>query len=620
MISEKMSRAEKKNNFTSLSVWIQEAIFFLACFFYLLLRIHPVLILETHPPVFLKGIDFLYDFLKIPGGLVNWLSALLMQFWFSDFLSALFLTICFWTVAFLTRKWIETLIENRPVHTFHLIPAGLLLVIYSNYDFDLSATLAIIINLLFLVLFIRWSPKRPVIHIGMGLVITVFLYWITGGAFLMFAVLCGLENLFLRRKIVSGLLLLLFSAILPFVASISVFLITLKQAYLHNLTFEIPIESWIIAYSLPVFFLLTLIIVSIAKLPGIRKPFQKFVRLAFIWKWAAGTLLLLSGTFLLAKESTNDLKKVVLQVNRAVRQEHWTDVLELTKYCSNETPLVLSQSNLALYQTGKLLDSMFAYPQSKGTLGLLMNLTWCAAWPEETSNITWKLGLVNESLHWAHEALEHKGSTPDILKRLGMAYAVKGENNAASHFFLNLKKVPFEDNTAENLLRLNENPAEFAQDSTCKYIQSCMLIEDLVSGDKMSSLELEQLVKRNPKNKMAFEYLIAYHLLNANLIGVWNHIEDFKALNYTKIPHHVQEALLVMASMTPTFDVNKLKEWIDPITFEHFVAYRKILVKHNGDRGGANQELQAWFGDTYWYYLMFVKTPPRQPEKQNEYQ
>ncbi|MGD0037087.1 MAG: DUF6057 family protein [Bacteroidota bacterium] len=614
-----MSRADK-NRFTYISVWVQESLVFLACFFYLLLQDRPILILEAHPPVFLKGMDFLYDFLKIPGGLVNWLSALLMQFWFSDLLSALFLDICFWIVGFLTRKWIETLTEHRPVHTFHLIPVGLLLVLYCNYDFDLSATLAININLFLLVLFIRWAPKQSVIRIGLGLVITVLLYWITGGAFLMFAVLYGLEDLFFRRRIVSGLILLLVSALLPFVASTSFFLITLKHSFLHNLTFENPIESEIIAYSIPAYFLLILIITSNLELFRIPKSVQRFVRLDYVWKWIIETLLLLSATILLANESTSGIKKHVFQVNRAVREERWTDVLELTKYCSNETPLILSQSNLALYQTGKLLDSMFAYPQSKGTLGLLMNQTWCAAWPEEASNTAWKLGLVNESLHWAHEALEHKGPTPDVLKRLGMVYMIKGENNAAGHFFLNLKNVPFQNDTAENLLRLNENPTEFAQDNLCKYVRSCMLIEDVISSNRISSLELEQLLKRNPKNKIAFEYLIAYYLLNANINGIWNHLPDFRALNYEKIPRHVQEALIVSAAMTPNFDLNKLKEWIDPITFEHFVAFRKILIKHKENRSSARQELQAWFGDTYWYYMMFVKSTPWLPEVQNEYQ
>jgi hypothetical protein len=615
-----MFRSDEKRRFTYIGTWVQECLVFLACFFYLLLRIHPVLILEVHPPVFFKGVDFLGDFLKIPGGLVNWLSALLMQFWFSDFLSALFLAVCFWLVGFLTRKWIETLTENRPIHTFHLIPVCLLLVLYSNYDFDLSATLAIIINLFFLVLFIRWSPKKPGSRIGLVLVTTVLLYWITGGAFLIFAVLCGLEDLLFRRKIVSGLLLLLISALLPFVASISVFLITLKQAYLHNLTFENPIESWIIAYSLPAFFLLTLIIASIAKLPGIRKPFQKLARFPYVWKWAAGTLLLVSGTILLAKESTSDIKKLVLQVNHAVSEEHWTDVLELTQHSTNETPLLLCQTNLALFQTDKLLDSMFAYPQSKGIAGLLMNQTWCLAWPEEASNVSWKLGLVNESQHWAHEALEHRGPTPDLLKRLGIVYMMKSDYKAANRFFLNLKKVPFNEKTAENLIRLNENPSELALTSEYKYIYSCMPVEDLISVGGPSLLEMELLLKQNPKNKMALEYLIACYLLNGNVKEIWKHISEIGATTFFKIPRHVQEALMVNAALTPKFDLNQLKKIVHPLYYNRFVEYEQIFRKHKGNKYSAQQDLKIRFGDTYWYYLMYVKPGSMQSESQHEYQ
>jgi len=615
-----MSRSGEKRRFIYISVWIQECFVLLACFFYLLLRVHPVLILEVHPPVFLNGTDFLGDFLKIPGGLVNWLSALVMQFWFSNFFSALFLAICFWIVGFLTRKWIETLTENRPIHTFHLIPVGLLLVLYSNYDFDMSATLAIIINLFFLVLFIRWSPKQPLIRIGLSLVITVLLYWITGGVFLMFAVLCGLEDLLFRRKIVSSLLILLISGLLPFLASMSVFLVTLKQTYLHNLTFENPIESWIIAYSLPAFFLLPLVIVSISKVPGIRKSFQKFVRLAYVWKWAIGTFLLVSGTILLVRGSTSEIKKLVLQVNRDVREEHWMDVLELTQHNSNETPLLSCQTNLALFQTDRLLDSMFAYPQSKGTAGLLMNQTWCLAWPEEASNLNWRLGLVNESQHYAHEAFERWGSTPDLLKRLGMVYMMKGDHKAANRFFLNLKKVPFQKKTAENFIRLNENPSELALTSEYKYIYSYMLVEDLVSLGGPSLPELELLLKQNPKNKMALEYLIAYYLLNGNVKEIWNHILDIGTMTAFKIPRHVQEALIINAVLTPKFDPNQLKKIIHPLNYNRFVEYQQIFRKYRGNKYNAQQDLKIRFGDTYWYYLMFVKPASRQSESQNEYQ
>jgi len=119
---------------------------------------------------------------------------------------------------------------------------------------------------------------------------------------------------------------------------------------------------------------------------------------------------------------------------------------------------------------------------------------------------------------------------------------------------------------------------------------------------------------------MAFEYLIAYHLLNANGIGILKHVPDFKALNYAKLPRHVQEACIVIATMIPKFDMNKLHQWVDPIIFNRFIEYRKIFVSHKENKNMARGELLARFGDTYWYYLMYVKSAPRQSEGPNEFQ
>ena len=45
--------------------------------------------IEAQPPVFLMTAEFLKECLALPGGLTDWLSALLMQFWFSDLIISL---------------------------------------------------------------------------------------------------------------------------------------------------------------------------------------------------------------------------------------------------------------------------------------------------------------------------------------------------------------------------------------------------------------------------------------------------------------------------------------------------------------------------------------------------
>jgi len=358
-----MALFNTKRRIDKIFVWIQECLILAGSFFYLLLYVHPRLILEALPPVFLFDANFFNGFLQIPGGMTDWLSSLIMQFWISDFVSAVSLTLCFWIVTFLTRKWIETQIEDRPIHTIHLLPAGLLLVLHSQYYFPFSITVALIINLAILNLFIRWAPKQQALRAASGVVVSVLLFWGTGGAFLVFMILCGVSDLFYRKQVAHGLLLLLLSPVLPYAASVSFFLVPLKEAYLHNLVFEIVTNYWINAYILPALLLMILIIISLAKIPAIRKPFGKVSKPALIWRCVAGTILLAGGTLLWGQKSYNRNAQFILQLDRDVKENQWMGVLELATQWPSVKPLFSFQTNIACYQTGILLDRMFAFPQ-----------------------------------------------------------------------------------------------------------------------------------------------------------------------------------------------------------------------------------------------------------------
>jgi hypothetical protein len=623
---EKKTNANESRISAKIPIWIQECMVFTACFLYFLFRVHPKLILEIQSPAFLMDINFFKEFLQIPGGLIDWLSAFFMQFWTSDLFIAIFLTLCCWFIAFLTRKWLEILTENRLIHTFHLIPAVLLVFLHSQYDFNLSITLAFIINLSLLNILVRWTPKRPIILTVAGIIALVLLFWITGGAFLICGVLFGFNELIVKKRYKTGLFILVFLSLLPYVASSSVFLVTLKRAYLHNLISENPDKFLSIGYIILIFYLLVPFIVSLAKIDIVQKSSKKisqFIRLKKLnirWRCALGTLLIICGTILLTEKTYDKNLRLDLEISQFTREGRWDDVLYTARQCTVANPLLFHQINLALFQSGFLLDKIFSFPQLFGPFGLIMDFNWRSYSPVKTSDVYWKLGLINESLHWAHEALELKGPTPEILKRLGMAYMIKGDHAAAKRFFLNLKNVPFYEKNADDLIRLNDTPSKLAQDSDAKYIRSYMLSEDFIHLNTFSSNELELLLKRNPNNKMAFEYLIAYYLLTGNLNGIVNYFPAFGFFKYSQIPRYVQEALLIIASLDSNFDQNQLNSLVQPITRHLFLNYQQILKKYNGNISGAKPELQTQFADTYWYYLMYVRPEARQSEKQNEFQ
>jgi len=621
-----MIRSGEKRGIVHMAVWIQECLVFTACFLYFLFRVHPKLILELQSPAFLMDINFFKEFLQIPGGMIDWLSELFMQFWISDFFIAVFLTLCCWCVAFLTRKWSEILTENRLFHTFHLIPAVLLAFLHSQYDFNLSITLAFIINLSFLNLIIRWTSKQAVIQIAVGIIVLGLLFWITGGAFLIYGVLFGFNELIVKKRHINGLVILVFSSLLPYAASLSVFLVTLKQAYLHNLISENSIKFRLIGYIVPLFYILVYIVVSLTKISVVQKSSKKILKLIRFgklnvrWRCALGTLLIICVAVLLTEKTYDKNLRLELEINQFTREGRWDDVIYAARQCTAVNPLLFHQINLALFQSGSLLDKLFSFPQFFGTSGLLMDFNWRSNSPVKTSDLYWKLGLINGSLHWAHEALELKGPTPEILKRLGMAYMIKGDHMAAKRFFLNLKNVPFYGKIADDLIRLNDTPSELAQDNDAKYIRSYMLTKDYIHLNLVSSAELELLLERNPNNKMAFEYLIAYYLLTGNLNGIVNYFQAFGFFKYPQIPRYVQEALLIIASLDSNFDQKQLNSLVRPLTRQRFLNYQQILNKYKGNISGAKPELQVQFADTYWYYLMYMRPEARQSEKHNEFQ
>jgi hypothetical protein len=616
-----------KSNFFSAGVWLQDGIFCLASFFYLLFRIHPVLGIEAQSPVFLLTYDFFKEFLGTPGGFTDWLGALFLQFWFTDLLSALYLTIFLWLVAFLTRKWVESVSGRHPVHTFHLIPACLFLVLHCQYDFRLSITLAMIINLFFLILFVRWTSAQYWLRFFLALAACIFLFWITGGAFLIFAVLYGLFEVLFRKKIVSGILLLLVAALLPWLASQSVLLVTIKEAYRHNLVFEHPVFLRTAAYGIYIYLLLALIVALPAALACMERLFQKisgyfrFIKPAYIWKWVAGTVLVLAAAgLLLSQKSENDTVRLILQVNRAVKESRWSDVLSLTRTHPYVDAILSCQINLAMFQTNQLLDKMFVYPQKEGTVCLLPDRSKSLNFPEEISNLCWKLGLINASLHWAHESMVYKGTTADILKRLGVVYMVRGDNQAARLFLNRLKKIPFNAKTADGLLRLNENHTELVQSSFYHHIYLIMPKKDMISLGRLSADDLEFLLQQNPKNRMAFEYLIAYYLLDANAQGILKHIADFATFAYSRLPVHVQEALIINLNRMSKPAQEQVRRWIHPRIYSRYMKFQQILNSKQGSEEQTRYELWTQFGDTYWYYLVYVKPAPTKMESGYEFQ
>lgn len=213
--------------------------------------------------------------------------------------------------------------------------------------------------------------------------------------------------------------------------------------------------------------------------------------------------------------------KYSLLVASSAEREQWQDVLTYAGRLPPSDVWNVSQVNRALYHRGELLERMFAYPQVADPLAALTlqlaNLTATAQRvPSECGDILFDLGRINESEHMAYEALESFGERPRTLERLVYLHVIKGEPDAARRFLAALQRGLWRRGWANDCLRqLDADPTLAGVPAVAS--RRAMMVERDYTGKFDTETMLGQLLDRNPRNRMAFEYLMAYYLLSRRL-------------------------------------------------------------------------------------------------------
>lgn len=586
------------------AIGIQDILISLVLFFIILFRLYPPLLYELQRPIFFTDWNFLKEHLLLPGGSADYISALFTQAFEYPVFGALLIAGMIALVSIFTRKIIHILWKAQ-IHTVHWIPGIFLLFLYANYRAPLSLAIGTAIVLICIWIFFRWAPKSTGLRICLYTLFTGLLYWFCGGPFLLFPIFCAIWEWIKSKSLVTVAIYLLVSAIWCVIGPTFLFLVLFPKDIINNLTIEgsytPAFARWGFLLFFPLIGFLSFLILKFRKTLEI-----KFKRVK-IQTWTAGTVLILSaffvgGWFLLDSSSHKHL-----MLFRAGRKNNWKVVLQLGKDPSIMNLHTCVQVNRALCYTGQLLDSTFAYPQWNSPIGLIPDSKRCFENPESASNLFFELGLISESLHWSNELMEALGQIPEILDRIGMIYLLKGEIKPAKMFWKRLKHTLQGRKKANYLLNMVKEKNFLEENKTLLGFSSFIPDFDFVSLGNVTDRELLILLKQNPGNRMAFEYWVAYQLFNGNLKSIWNNIDKFRAFGYSRIPRHVQEAVILYAYLSKWTQLDSLQPYVDYSLVQDFSKFQKVLAQYQTNKSSTHKALKQEFGDTYWYYLTFVR-------------
>ncbi len=612
------------------------ALFFGLFYLYVWLVINPRLLYESHPrfPVFFTGAAFLRATVTRYGGLVEYISGFLAQSYYFPWLGALVITLIT-GLACLALDMLVRAMGGSGARFGALALAAIVIVAHNHHLNQITILVGLLVALACAALYARVPLKRDLPRVALFLVLSLLLYFAAGGAYLLFAALAGIYELLTRQRRLAALVALLSMEAIPHVLGTYVLEVSLTDSFARLLPFHPDMSSMgreaiVGAYLLPPIIAAAVgtrqLIASHRKArrgdsaPVPPKTSERAGRRGLLRRLgdvrphpAVGWLLCLALTAGAAFLTYDRQTMTRLRIDYYARYRMWEHVLRAAEGIQPDHygPLVAQHVNEALYHTGRLPHEMFRYPQRPDELLFDMESSQSMAEKDRKrqavnecyyriGDLDLRLGLVNEAEREAHEALATHGEHGCVLYRLALINIAKKQPEAASVFLRALRRHLIYSREAGSLLRRIEADPSLSSAPGIEHLRSVMLSGDETAFDFSGESDYQALLATNRHNRMAFEYLMGFYLLTANLDRFVENLPRLRDLNYPGLPRHYQEAILVYEKATEQ-QADRCGYEISEDVLQEFAQFCTDLDVC-GSVPVATQTLMPRYGNTYFYY------------------
>ncbi|MBW6501624.1 MAG: hypothetical protein K0B05_09550 [Bacteroidales bacterium] len=591
-------RAKKINNAELLFLGIfsvTSLLFFSLFYYHHLYQREQLQLFQITFSYFLKG-------LSLHGGFAIYLGEFFTQFFGRPVAGASIITAMMVILQQAVKRLLFA-ISGRPGFAFlsFLPPLGYWLLLTDQFYY-LSGMIGLIISILASCFYLSVRKRGSGIISGILLIPVVF--WLAGASYMVLTAVIILAEFLQKIKRLekssadpsSGVLLLYIAIALitPLIARKLFFADTLLQSYISGAY-----------YSIRIFFPLPLICVF-ASVPLVIILHAFMPEEASLNKLSVAgsvTPLLIIGTFIPGLLYFSDFKEEKrIAYENLVYNKQWEKIIRKAEKEQPEDRMSMVAVNLALACTGRLSSEMFNFSQDEENLFL----------PYERRGMTpfvagepfLYLGLINFSQMFAAETI---ASTPDAkypvraFRRMAETYYLNGQYEIAGKYFMILSRTLFCRGWADQYLSMIDSDKEAFNDTLLKDIHSLISEYDFFYNDQQMDIAMRYLLISNPQNRVAFEYLMAYYLLNKDFDGFLHTIGYIKGLDYNKLPVVFQEAIAYILTITSETPEQLMGLTLDQSVTEKIMSYAELFSAGREDTLKFRKE----FGSTYWYYLHF---------------
>ena len=539
--------------------------------------------------LFIFDSNYLLSYFSKSGGLACLIGDFLTQFLYLKGGGAIVISLLFVSEWLLITLILNSFGVKQWAPLWALLPVIAEWMITGEIYFSIAMSVAFALVLLAIYFYIHIQNKA--VSAGLGIALIPILFVFTGSAMFLFPVFVLLYEIHKGKKnrYVYWLALIVLAVVIPYLFRLH-YLMTVKQAYFYPMLGIKQMGSS----------MLMVLILFLASFKGIREWHVTALSFSLV------VLFVLIFGITGLKFTTNLQQEKILGLATEAYFENWDKVLKIAEKSKMKNPIATYYTNLALSKQRQLGDRMMEFYQPF-TSGLFLPVGQESNWFVIffSSDVYFYIGDMNMAQHSATLGMTFSPyqRSARLIQRLVEINLVSEDIPAAMKYIRMLESSWFHKKKAAQLkeMALTTNPDSYTwlQNKRNQIHTSDILLS---SRNRQASLEL--LLKTNPDNYAALDYLLAYHLMNKNISGFFNVYSIYCKGKTHYVPKAYAEALLIYfaSSKTPP---EKVAEYnINPLIINDFNEYTKLYESTNGNL----ELLQEKFPHTYWLFYHFATT------------
>lgn len=553
--------------------------------------------------MFLFDSGYFLERIVLPGGLADYISEFLVQFYYMPVLGGAIIALLLMGIQ--TAVW-GLLKQYGARHDFpgyllSFLPSIALWCAMGDQNVLLSFVVA-----LFGALVIGWIHNRfhnRLVKVVFELVSTALVYWLLGPVVFLYAVLMigdTLKNAKQKGNVFSGIG---YSAVILILTVAWILLTTQTLQYpLYRIFAGLNYYRYPGAISpLPfVVMVWAVVIPFLGMIPCHRKSLQKLQQSKVVI--VLSYVLVIVASWFGIKTSFDEMTYELIDYDFLVRTEQWDKIIEKAEKKPATTPLGVSCVNLALSQKGMLADRLFEFYQNGGE-GLFPTFTRDMISPVSTAEIFFRLGMVNDAERYmfeAQEAIPNYRKSARLTRRIIECDIINGNYKVAAKLLRRLQKTLFYSNWANQTMALLGNEKAINRHPIYgklrKYREKK---QDFLFSDREMDQMLGLLFLNDNHNKMAYEYLMCYELLQRDMEKFMQYYPLGRFVGYDHIPRTFQE-ILIGNWMKTHSDPRTIPYSVDAQNVNNTLNFIQLYMQNPKDP----QLGQQPYVSNAWHYVM----------------